>query len=77
MLNTTLEESTGALDWRIFFWLGDKATLDKRTCSAIHSVHLRNYLGANCRTAREEQGDESEEFLQLFGGAVDYIQVCS
>ncbi len=73
VLNTFMDES-GSLDWKIFFWLGDKATLDKRTCSAIHSVHLRNYLGANYRTAREEQGDESEEFLGLFGGAVDYMQ---
>jgi hypothetical protein len=26
---------------------------------------LRNYLGAECRTIREEMGDESEEFLQV------------
>lgn len=51
-----------------------QATLDKRTCSAIHSVNLRNYLGAKCRTTREEQGDESEEFLGLFGGKLSYIQ---
>ena len=64
------------MDWKIYFWIGDKATLDKRTCSAIHSVNLRNYLGANCRTIREEQGDESEEFIHLFGdsASLDYIQ---
>lgn len=28
-------------------------------------MNLRNYLGAECRTAREEMGDESEEFLQV------------
>ncbi len=33
------------LDWKIYFWIGEKATLDKRTCSAMHSVNLRNYLG--------------------------------
>ena len=65
----------GALDWKIFFWIGDKATLDKRTCSAIHSVNLRNYLGANGRTQREEEGDESEEFLEVFGGSIEVIQV--
>ena len=67
VLNTFTDDA-GALDWKIFFWIGDKATLDKRTCSAIHSVNLRNYLGANGRTIREEQCDESEEFLALFGG---------
>ncbi len=75
VLSTTVDESSGSLDWRIFFWLGDKSTLDKRTCAAIHSVHLRNYLGANCRTVREEQGDESPEFLQLFeaSGGIEYV----
>ena len=67
----------GALDWKIFFWIGDKATLDKLTCSAIHSVNLRNYLGANGRTQREEEGDESEEFLEVFGGSIEVIQVSS
>uniref|UniRef100_A0A0K2U430 Gelsolin-like domain-containing protein n=1 Tax=Lepeophtheirus salmonis TaxID=72036 RepID=A0A0K2U430_LEPSM len=73
VLHTSVDDS-GSLDWKIYFLIGDKASLDKRTCSAIHSVNLRNYLGANGRTVREEQGDESEEFLQLFGGHIDYIQ---
>ena len=72
ILNTVLDE-TGGLDWKIFFWIGDKATLDKRTCSAIHSVNLRNYLGAHGRTAREEQGDESDDFLELFNGHIDIV----
>ncbi|KAJ8965341.1 hypothetical protein NQ317_002833 [Molorchus minor] len=48
--------------------------LDKRACSAIHAVNLRNYLGAQCRTIREEQGDESEEFLGLFDTQITYIE---
>lgn len=48
--------------------------LDKKACSAIHAVNLRNYLGAQCRTIREEQGDESEEFLGLFESQVTYIE---
>jgi hypothetical protein len=35
---------------------------------------LRNYLGAQCRTVREEQGDESEEFLATFGSEISYIE---
>lgn len=48
--------------------------LDKRACAAIHAVNLRNYLGAQCRTVREEQSDESEEFLALFEQNLTYIE---
>ncbi|GLV41932.1 flightless I [Carabus blaptoides fortunei] len=73
VLKTALDE-TGSLTWEIYFWIGEKATLDKRACSAIHAVNLRNYLGAQCRTIREEQGDESEEFLALFDTEITYIE---
>ena len=48
--------------------------LDKRACAAIHAVNLRNYLGAQCRTIREEQGEESDEFLVLFESGITYIE---
>lgn len=35
---------------------------------------MRNYLGAQCRTIREEQADESDEFLNLFDTQITYIQ---
>lgn len=35
---------------------------------------MRNFLGAECRTAREEQGDESEDFLALFPNDIVYIE---
>ncbi|TRY63076.1 hypothetical protein TCAL_04910 [Tigriopus californicus] len=73
VLNTFMDEQ-GSLNWKIHYWIGEEATLDKRTCSAIHSVNLRNYLGAECRTAREEQADESEEFLELFGTTLEYAK---
>lgn len=70
----TLVDDVGALDWKIYFWIGEKATLDKRACAAIHAVNLRNFLGAQCRTIREEQGEESEEFLTLFDSDITYIE---
>ncbi|KAK0089106.1 hypothetical protein PV325_009137 [Microctonus aethiopoides] len=73
VLKTGLDEA-GALVWAIYFWIGEKATLDKRACAAIHAVNLRNFLGAQCRTIREEQGDESEEFLMLFDSTITYIE---
>ncbi|XP_034938811.1 protein flightless-1 [Chelonus insularis] len=73
ILKTSLDES-GSLVWAIYFWIGKKATLDKRACAAIHAVNLRNFLGAQCRTIREEQGDESDAFLMLFNAGITYIE---
>lgn len=62
------------LSWEIYFWIGSATTLDKKACAAIHAVNLRNYLGARCRTIREEQADESDEFLALFDNDIIYIE---
>ena len=58
------------MDWRIHYWIGEKTSLDKSTCSAIHAVNLRNYLGATGRSVRKKQADESDEFLELLVGRV-------
>ncbi|XP_048519020.1 protein flightless-1 [Dendroctonus ponderosae] len=73
VLKTSVDENQ-SLNWEIYFWIGGKAPLDKKACSAIHAVNLRNYLGAQCRTIREEQADESDEFLNLFETQITYIQ---
>lgn len=62
------------LSWEIYFWIGSATTLDKKACAAIHAVNLRNHLGARCRTIREEQSDESDEFLALFDSNIVYIE---
>uniref|UniRef100_A0A1I7X9C4 Gelsolin-like domain-containing protein n=1 Tax=Heterorhabditis bacteriophora TaxID=37862 RepID=A0A1I7X9C4_HETBA len=68
------KEISGNLRHDIFYWLGDKASLDKGMCAAVHAVGLRNHLNASCRTIREEMNDESEEFLELFGEEIVYIE---
>ncbi|CAG9834779.1 unnamed protein product [Diabrotica balteata] len=73
VLKTFFDENQ-SLSWQIYFWIGEKASLDKKACSAIHAVNLRNYLRAQCRTIREEQGDESDEFLGLFDSPITYIE---
>ncbi|KAK2714542.1 protein flightless-1-like isoform X2 [Artemia franciscana] len=73
VLQTFLDDVSHQLNWKIFFWIGKDATLDKRACAAIHAVNLRNYLGCNSRTIREEQGDESPEFLMLFEEGLTFI----
>ncbi|XP_070778826.1 protein flightless-1 homolog isoform X2 [Enoplosus armatus] len=73
ILKTFLDDN-GSLNWQIFYWIGQEATLDKKAGSAIHAVNLRNYLGAECRTLREEMGDESEEFSAVFNNEISYIE---
>uniref|UniRef100_A0A672RTT3 FLII actin remodeling protein n=1 Tax=Sinocyclocheilus grahami TaxID=75366 RepID=A0A672RTT3_SINGR len=67
-------DDNGSLNWQIYYWIGQEATLDKKAGSAIHAVNLRNYLGAECRTIREEMGDESEEFTAVFNNEISYIE---
>ncbi|PIK45358.1 hypothetical protein BSL78_17779 [Apostichopus japonicus] len=73
VLETSIDDQDN-LHWQIYYWIGKMASLDKKACSAIHAVHLRNCLNANTRTIREEQGDESEEFLALYEDRVMYIE---
>ena len=70
----TFTDENQSLDWQIFYWIGTNSPLDKKACSAIHAVNLRNYLGAQCRTIREEQNEESDEFLELFTDGIMYIE---
>ncbi|CAI8051353.1 Protein flightless-1 homolog [Geodia barretti] len=61
------------MDWEIYFWIGEESTMDKKACAAMHSVHLRNMLGCERRTHREEMGDESDTFVDLFP-EITYIE---
>ena len=40
----------------------------------MHAVHLRNMLSCKGRTHREEQGEESEEFEELFDNGISHIE---
>ncbi|KAI8796832.1 protein flightless-1 [Biomphalaria glabrata] len=73
ILKTFIDDSN-SLSWKIWYWIGNDATLDKKACSAIHAVNLRNLLGADCRTIRQEQNDEDEDFLDLFENGISVIE---
>lgn len=73
ILKTYYDDSNN-LNWQIYFWIGTQSSLDKQACAAMHAVNLRNFLGATCRTQREEQNEESDEFLDLFGNDLCYIE---
>ncbi|KXJ04468.1 Protein flightless-1-like, partial [Exaiptasia diaphana] len=49
VLKTDYDE-TDQLYWQIYYWIGKDSSLDKKACSAIHAVNLRNFLGAETRT---------------------------
>lgn len=73
VLKTIMGEK-GDLSWEIFYWIGQDSSVDKRACSAIHAVNLRNMLGAESTCHREEMQDESDEFLDLFNNDIAYIE---
>ncbi|KAG5447601.1 Protein flightless-1 [Clonorchis sinensis] len=73
VLDTSMSANQ-TLEWTIYYWIGSQATMDKQTCAAIHAVNLRNFLGAEGRTHREEQNDESDEFLALFDGKLMVLE---
>eukprot|EP01135_Chromosphaera_perkinsii_P000171 Nk52_evm67s32 gene=Nk52_evmTU67s32 len=73
ILCTMTTGKDGTLSHEIFYWVGGDTQLDKKTCVAMHSVHLKEHLNVAGRNHREEEGDESDEFLSIFGGNVVYV----
>lgn len=50
----------------LFYWVGSKASMDKGTVACIKAVELRRALTGPCQIRREDEGQESPEFLVLF-----------
>ncbi len=58
----------GAIERTIYYWIGAKSSMDKATVASMKAVELKRSLGGVCTISREEEGQESGEFLHLFGG---------
>lgn len=56
----------GAITRTLFYWVGSKASMDKGTVACIKAVELRRALSGPCTIRREDEGQESPEFLVLF-----------
>ncbi|CAN0090701.1 unnamed protein product, partial [Laminaria digitata] len=50
----------------LFYWVGSKASMDKGTVACIKAVELRRALPGPCSIRREDEAQESPEFLVLF-----------
>ncbi|XP_063682429.1 protein flightless-1 homolog isoform X2 [Bolinopsis microptera] len=74
ILHANQRDNLPGLQYNIHFWIGAKCEIDKKACAAIHAVHLRNMLGCDNRTTREEQGDESDEFILYFDGDIEVLE---
>jgi hypothetical protein len=70
ILATTALSDASDLSHTIHYWIGRHTTLDKKASAAMNALSLRGYLKTRRATHREEEGDESPDFLDLFGGAI-------
>uniref|UniRef100_A0A6B2KY72 HP domain-containing protein n=1 Tax=Arcella intermedia TaxID=1963864 RepID=A0A6B2KY72_9EUKA len=58
--------------WEIFFWLGAESSQDEKGTAALKTVTLDDLLGGTSTQHREIQYHESEQFLALFKGGIEY-----
>ncbi|XP_053622760.1 gelsolin, cytoplasmic-like [Plodia interpunctella] len=70
----TTGDGNSALSYEAHFWLGAKATQDKKGSAAILTVTLDDMLGGRAVQHREVQGHESSQFLGYFQPAIRYIE---
>lgn len=66
ILSTTMDVVSYEYNYHIQTWIGSKAELDKRFCSAMYAVGLKNFLSSPCRILVQYQDEESLEFLEMF-----------
>ncbi len=64
----------GAIERTIFYWIGAKSSTDKATVASMKAVELKRGLGGVCTISREEEGQESGEFLYLLGGELQVVE---
>ncbi|CAK0787263.1 hypothetical protein CVIRNUC_010481 [Coccomyxa viridis] len=61
------------LSHEIFFWQGKESTQDETGASAILAEQLDASMGGTPQEHRELQGQESQDFQQLFKGGIRYL----
>jgi len=75
ILHTYKKDKTkDVLSFKIHFWLGEKSTQDEQGTAAYKTVELDDLLNGAAPQAREVQHYETDEFLELFGHKVIYME---
>lgn len=54
--------------WIIYYWQGNKSSIDEKAASAIQAVQMDNELGGRAVQIRVVQDYEPKHFLQMFKG---------
>ncbi|KAJ3331735.1 hypothetical protein HDU76_002350 [Blyttiomyces sp. JEL0837] len=60
------------LQHSVWTWIGPQAEMDKRFCCAMFAVGLKNWIGTSSSVIRQSYNEESDEFLNLFNGSIEY-----
>jgi len=67
ILNTKKDPESDKLLYDIYFWLGKDTTQDEAGTAAYKTVELDDYFNDEPVQYREVQGNESKQFIELFG----------
>lgn len=72
----SVQETKGALDMHIHFWLGSESSQDEMGVAAYKTVELDDYLGGGPVQHREVQDAESARFMSYFKpkGGIKYMK---
>ena len=69
----TVTTKSGGFEYDLFFWLGEKCSVDEQGAAAILSRDLDDKLGGAPVQHRVVMGHEPPEFVAAMGGAISYL----
>lgn len=73
VLHTKQKPGKNSFEYDIHFWLGSETSQDEAGVAAYKTVELDDSLGGGPVQYREVQDHESQQFLTLFKGGVQYL----
>eukprot|EP00929_Paragymnodinium_shiwhaense_P009723 TRINITY_DN113_c0_g2_i1.p1 TRINITY_DN113_c0_g2~~TRINITY_DN113_c0_g2_i1.p1 ORF type:complete len:249 (-),score=69.94 TRINITY_DN113_c0_g2_i1:184-930(-) len=74
VLQTVSEPDSESLQRTIYFYLGSETSIDERGTAAYKTVELDDYFDGEPKEVREVMDEESQEFKDLFGGELEYLE---
>mmetsp|Transcript_13412 Transcript_13412/g.15627 ORF Transcript_13412/g.15627 Transcript_13412/m.15627 type:complete len:245 (-) Transcript_13412:29-763(-) len=69
----TVQNDSGKLLHTIYFYIGTESSTDEKGTAAYKTVELDDFLDGEPVQVREEMGQESPAFAQLFAGGFKYL----